>query len=335
MLKKHYIGVTMGDPAGIGPEIICKALNDEAVYRQCCPVVIGNREPLEQAIRCLGLPLSVHAVLDPADSVYDTNSVNVIEVPLDYQYEAGVLKSDNGRVAIEFMKKAYDLLVAKKISAIASAPCNKEAMKLAGSKFTGATELFAHFAGDLKTSTVVQQSGCYIFQMTTHLPLRSALEKLTVDFVFDYLLKSFQTLLHFGLSSPKIALSGLNPHAGEGGTLGTEEIDILIPSIEKAAKHLGADIAGPIPADSIYIKGQQGIYDAIIFLFHDTANIPIKLMELTHPSVVITSGLPFVRTTVAHGTAYDIAYCGIAGHQQMLNCIIAAAQITSRIDESR
>lgn len=334
MLNKSYVGVTMGDPAGIGPEIICRSLHEETLYDSCAPVVIGSREAIKKAIDVLKLDMRIREINDPKDGIYNSSTINLVHMELGYTFHPGVLTADNGRVAIDYMRKAYELLSAGKIAAIASAPCHKGAMKMAGSPYTGATELFAHFAGDLKTYTVVRQGSCYIFQLTAHLPLVDAIQKLTPEFVSDFIVTAASTLKAWGFHAPKIALSGLNPHAGDNGALGNEESDILIPAIQMAAEKVGP-VDGPIPADSIFIKGYNGTYDAVIALFHDTANIAIKLMDEQYPSVVITAGLPFIRTTVAHGTAYDIAYKGIAGHAKMLNCIIAAADISNQLQAQK
>ena len=332
MWNNRFTGVTMGDPAGIGPEIICRCLGEEKLYSVCNPVVIGSQEPIRQAIQALGLNMDIRLIADPGDGKYDVHTVNLIHSDLGYQFQPGLLCADNGRVAIQYMRQAYDLLCQGKLNAIASAPCHKGAMKLAGSPYAGATELFSHFAGDLKTSTVVRQGSCYLFQLTTHLPLKQAIEKLTPEFVSSFIVNSVNTLRQWGIPEPRIALSGLNPHAGDNGTLGTEEQTLLLPAIQMAQAAVGP-VDGPLPADSIVIKGYDGVYDGVIALFHDTANIAIKLMDKISPSVVITAGLPFIRTTVAHGTAYDIAYQGIASHTKMLNCILAAAEIGSRLNK--
>ena len=333
MLSTPVVGITMGDPAGIGPEIVCRSLYEDAVYGACRPVVIGSREPLEKALAVLGLPMEIRQIANPLEGVYNTSTINLIHIDLGYEVQPGVLCADNGRIAIEYMQKAYDLRSEGKIAAIASAPCHKGAMKMAGSPYAGATELFAHFAGGKRTSTVVRQGKCYIFQLTTHLALQQAIKKLTVDYVSDFMISAVKTMHSFGYSTPRIALSAFNPHASDNGAMGTEEADILTPAIQKAEKALGQSIDGPVPADAIFLKGYDGTYDAVIPLFHDTANIAIKLMDKIYPSVVITTGLPFIRTTVAHGTAYDIAYQGIAGHEKMLNCILAAAEISGRLNK--
>jgi 4-hydroxy-L-threonine phosphate dehydrogenase PdxA len=280
----------------------------------------------------IGSNRRILSINNPESGEYTPDCINLIDLPLGYDYEPGVLKAENGLISIEYMKKSYDMLIAEEISAVACAPNNKEAMRLSGSPFIGATELYAHFAGDLKTFTVVEQAGCYIFQMTTHTSLKNAIASIDEKKVYDTLLNAYHTLRQWGIDKPRLAISGLNPHSGDGGALGTEEIEIIIPSIEKASREIG-HVDGPVPADAIFIKGYDGVYDGVILLFHDTANVAIKLMEKIHPSVVITGGLPFIRTTVAHGTAYDIAYKGIAGHQQMKNAILAAARISARLNK--
>lgn len=325
------IGVTMGDPAGIGPEIVCRSLNDPDMYKACYPIVIGSSIALEKAVSAIGSGQTIHVVTEPGEAVYDTKTINVIDLPLDYEFRPGIMDTGNGRAAIRYMEKAYELIASKKIDGTASAPCNKEAMKKAGLPCVGATEFYAKLAGIPKSFAVIEQAGCYVFQATSHVALRTAIEKITPDFIHQTIVTAYKTLQQWGLPAPRLALSGFNPHASDGGSMGREDLDILMPAIKSASEELGSEIAGPIPADALYIKGSQGVYDGIIFLFHDTANIPVKLMEKYYPSVVITGGLPFVRTTVAHGTAYDIAYQGIAGHQQMKNAILAAARIGSRL----
>ena len=329
MSNTCYVGVTMGDPAGIGPEIVCKSLREAALYEHCCPVVIGSREPIERILAVLGYPVMVRTIETPEDGIYNIDTLNLIELPLDYAYQPGVLDAGNGRAAIAYMKRAHELLCEGKISAIACAPCHKGAMKLAGSPYTGATELFAHFAGDVKTSTVIQQGGCYIFQLTTHVPLKKAIEMLTVERVRDFIVTSYRTLQAWGIEHPRLALSGMNPHAGDNGAIGTEDQDILLRAIEEASAEVGF-VDGPVAADAVFMKGYNGCYDGVIGLFHDTVNIAVKLMDNYMPSVVISAGLPFVRTTVAHGVGYDIAYKGLANHEKMRNCIIAAAEISAR-----
>lgn len=333
--KLPCIGVTMGDPAGIGPEIVCRSLAEPAVYEACRPVVIGSKVALERAVAAIGSHQTIQIISDPASAVYTTDIINVIDLPLDYTFSPGIMDVGNGRAAIAYMEKAYELIASGKIDGTASAPCNKEAMKKAGLPCVGATEFYAKLANVPKSFAVIEQAGCYIFQATSHVALRQAIEKITPDFIQQSIVTAYRTLQQWGLDMPKLALSGFNPHASDGGSMGREDLDILTPAIAAASAELGAHVDGPIPADAIYIKGSQGVYDGIIFLFHDTANIPVKLMEKYYPSVVITGGLPFIRTTVAHGTAYDIAYQGIAGHQQMKNAILAAARIGTRLLASK
>ena len=329
--KLPRIGVTMGDPAGIGPEIICKSLADEKVYAVCQPIVIGNASVMQKAASVVCPNQTVRTISDPSEATCSPDVINVIDLPLDYEVEPGKMDVGNGRIAIACMEKVYALISAGKLDATASAPCNKEAMKMAGLPCVGATEFYAKLSGVAKSFAVIDQGGCYIFQATSHLALRKAIEKITPEFIEQTIITSYKTLQQWGLQTPRIALSAFNPHASDGGSMGREDLDILTPAIQAASEKLGAEVAGPVPADALYIKGMQHVYDGIIFLFHDTANIPVKLMEQYTPSVVITGGLPFVRTTVAHGTAYDIAYKGIAGYHQMQNAILSAATISARL----
>lgn len=332
MTAKPCVGITMGDPAGIGPEIVIKSLADPELNERCRPLVVGSVGPMRDALRVLSSDQELRCIETPEEGVFEPGVINLIDLPLDYAYRPGVMQVENGRAAISYMEKAYELLAAHRIDSTASAPCNKEAMKLAGLPFVGATEFYAHLSGAAKAFAVVEQGGCYIFQITSHMSLRKALDSITQEKTEQFLITVYRTLRQWGIEAPRIALSAMNPHAGDGGAMGREEIDILTPAIRNAAAEIGP-VDGPVPADSIYIKGIGGVYDGIIFLFHDAANIAVKLMESIHPSVVITGGLPFTRTTVAHGTAYDIAYRGIAGNQQMKNAIIAAAKISARLAE--
>lgn len=326
---KPIIGITIGDPAGIGPEIVCKTLLDREIYHICRPVLIGSSSVINRVLATLNIDLKVQSVIDPRNTVFEYGLINIIDIPLDYDYSPGELKTGNGKSALEYIYKSVELIKNGLIDAISTAPTNKEAMKMAGSTHAGATELFAHLANVKEFSTIIKQGKCYIFQLTTHISLRDAINKINKEFLYNEIKKANDELILLGLKKPKIGLSGLNPHAGEGGLLGNEEIEIFEPVVRRL-KSEGIDISDPLPADSIFFRGYNGTFDAIIMMYHDAANIAIKLMSNSMPTVVITGGLPFVRTTVAHGTAYDIAYKGIADYQQMKQAIVAASEIFQR-----
>jgi 4-hydroxythreonine-4-phosphate dehydrogenase len=258
---------------------------------------------------------------------YEYKTLNIYNVPINYELKPGYLQAGNGKASLDYINKSVELINFNFIDAISTAPINKEAIKMAGSKFTGVTELLAGLANVKNTSTIVKQGECYIFQLTTHLPLKDAINKINDEFLYNQIKKAYTDLKLLGLTKPKIGLSGLNPHAGEGGVLGREEKDYFLPVVNRL-RNEGIDISDPIPADTIFIKGYKGEYNAIIAMYHDAANIAIKLMARQMDTIVITGGLPFVRTTVAHGTAYDIAYKGIADYEQMKQAILGAANIT-------
>lgn len=325
---RSVVAITMGDPAGVGPELLCKTLNEQKVYDACKPLVVGSKEPMERALAAVGLSLGLHVIESPEEGLYTRGTIDLIDLPLGYQYQPGVLMADNGQIAIEYMKRAHKIVMDGKADAIANAPSNKEAMHMAGSPFTGATELFASLGGVKTAATVIRQNGCYVFQTTSHLSLRNALDAIDKELVFKMIQEADTMLRGFGIKDPVIAVSGVNPHCGENGLMGTEELDHITPAIE-AAKQAGMHVVGPVPADIIFIKAMKGMYDALIGMFHDTVGGVSKYIASTEPTVVITAGLPFIRTTVAHGTAYDIAYQNKADNLQMETAILTAAEIAS------
>lgn len=330
MTSIPVVGITMGDPAGIGPEIVCKTLSNEKVYAACRPFVIGSRAPMEHALRTCGLSAALNIISHAQEGSYQYGKIDIVDLPLTQGYEPGVLSAEHGRAAIAYMQYAHEMIKNGEMSLTVSAPANKEAMKQAGSPYAGATELFAHLAGVAKAETVIQQDGCYFFQVTTHVSLRNALDQLNYEKIYTSIHTAFHILRQWGLEKPVIAVSAINPHMGEGGLLGNEEIEFIIPAIQKATEE-GICVRGPIPADAIFSKAYAGEYDAALLMFHDTANIPIKLLSSQKPAVVFSAGLPFVRATVAHGTAYDIAYQNKASHVQLEAALLAAANIGARL----
>ncbi len=327
--SKPRIGITIGDPAGIGPEVVCMCLAQKELYEECVPVVIGNGEVLKRALQSRGLSMPVRCIKKTEDAVGEYGIIDLIDLPLRYEYIPGVLQAGNGEFAIRCIHEAVKLIRGGELDATCTAPTNKEAMRMAGSPFMGATELFAHLGGAKKASTVILQGGCYVFQVTTHVPLRKAIEMITTGTLYEFISKADLTLKSFGFKSARIGLAGFNPHAGDGGLLGGEEQEIFMPAVKRLREE-GVCISDPLPADTIYERGQKGEFDALILLFHDSSNIAIKLISKDVPAAVITAGLPFVRTTVAHGTAYDIAYKGIADYKQFYKAITAAADICRR-----
>jgi len=259
------------------------------------------------------------------------DSIQLIDIPLDHDFHNKGLLKDNGAVTLKYIHTALELLKQNKIAGIATAPSNKEAMHKAGLQCAGVTELLAQEAGIKEYSTVQIQAGFYVFQMTTHAPLRKALEEINEINIYNFTKYVDGILKTLGMKKPKIGISGLNPHAGDGGVLGDEEQLIFTPAIEKL-RASGINVSDPQPADTFFLQGLRGNYDALIYLFHDTANAATKTAAREFPPVVVTAGLPYVRTTVSHGTAYDIAYQGTADWKQFYEAVKTAIDLCVKAD---
>lgn len=329
MSKKPLIAITMGDPFGIGPELVCKSLADPKIWEACHPLVIGSASPMEKALECTGSPQRLHPVENVTQCDFaHRERIYLVDIPCDFSFAPGEVRAENGAAAMAYMEKANALIMAGKAHGTAGAPCHKGAMKKAGSPFVGATELFGHLAGGVSVSGVTMLGEHCSFNVTNHVSLRDALDSLNSEVILKKILSVFEVMGQMGYDNPRIAVAGINPHAGDGGALGSEEIAFVLPAV-KEAQARGVPVTGPIPADFLHIKALQGEFDATISMFHDTKSIGTKMMAtiLKIPTAVVTVGLPYVRTTVAHGTAYDIAYQNLASHEQMAHCIATAAKL--------
>ena len=325
-MHKPVIGITMGDPAGIGPEIIIRSLADKTLPDTAITLVIGSREPLLDAMNVCGVKMPLKALNDIAELTDTQDSIQFIDIPLSHDFRNSSLLYDNGGITLKYIYKALELIKQNKLTGIATAPSNKEAMHMAGLKEAGVTELLANEAGIKEYSTVQIQAGVYVFQMTTHLPLRKALEEINEKKIYDFTKYVDTVLKTLGFEAPRIGISGFNPHAGDGGVLGDEEQFIFAPAIKKL-RNEGISVSDPQPADTFFLQGLRGSYDALIYLFHDVANSATKTAAREFPPVVVTTGLPYVRTTVSHGTAYDIAYRGIADWKQFYEAVKTAINL--------
>jgi 4-hydroxythreonine-4-phosphate dehydrogenase len=333
---RPIVGITLGDPIGIGSEIILKSLANVEIYEKCRPLVIGSSEPLRKALSTLKMDLRLNVIETPEKGSYSHGSIDVIDcgVPVG-NLTMGKVHKEAGEASVTYIKRAIEMLLNKTIDATASGPNNKEAIRLAGYNYPGVTEMFADWTNAPKpVSTLLIVGPLRIFQITTHVSMRQAIEMLTFERILDAIVNADQVLTQLEGKKPRLAIAGLNPHAGENGLMGREEIEIIRPAIE-AAQQMGIDIEGPLPADSILINGLRNEFTGLLFLFHDQANIGIKLLAEKYPPVTVAAGLPVIRTTVAHGTAYDIAFKGIANHMPMYKAIEVAAELAkARHEES-
>ncbi|NBB53528.1 D-threonate 4-phosphate dehydrogenase [Pantoea vagans] len=321
------IAITMGDPAGISPEIIIKALS-EGELNGIPAVVIGCASTLRRIMAMNITPQAELRVLDRvADARFAPGIINVIDEPLadPDALKPGVVQKEAGDLAWRCVKRATELALAGDVHAIATAPLNKEAMHAAGHLYPGHTELLAHLTDTKDYAMVLYTDKLKVIHVTTHIALRKFLDTLNQTRIKTVIGMADTFLRRVGYSAPRIAVAGVNPHAGENGLFGDEEITTVAPAIE-AMKAEGIDVSGPCPPDTVFLQCQDGRYDMVVAMYHDQGHIPLKLLGF-YDGVNITAGLPFIRTSADHGTAFDIAWTGKAKSDSMAISIKLAMQL--------
>lgn len=335
---KPIIGITMGDPAGIGPEIIVKSLANPAIYEACRPLVFADAGVMREALKIAGSMLTVHPVssVDEARYTYGIMDVfdlkNVDTATLNY----GTVTAAAGEAAFQSIRKVIDCALKGEIDATVTAPINKESIHLAGHHFSGHTEIYAHFTDTKKYAMLLADDALRVIHVTTHVPLREACNLLGKERIVDVIALLHNACLQFGVEKPKIGVAGLNPHAGDGGLFGNEDRDIIAPAVEEAMA-AGYHAEGPVPPDTLFSKAIQGKYDGCVAMYHDQGHIPFKLVGFkwnnetqsmdSVKGVNITLGLPIIRTSVDHGTAFEIAGKGIASADAMTIAIEYAVKM--------
>jgi 4-hydroxythreonine-4-phosphate dehydrogenase len=318
------IAITMGDAAGIGPEITLKLMaSDNLPVR---PIVIGDSGLLKAQAAQLGLALDVREIAAPEDAARRPHSIDVIAPaePLG-DITLGRLSAAAGQAAFAYIRCAIDLAAAGRIAGLVTAPINKEALALAGVPYPGHTEMLADFSGAERIAMMLANDGLRVVLVTIHLALRDAIERITIENELDAIRLANEGARSYGIEHPRVAVAGLNPHAGEGGLFGREEIDIIAPAIERA-RELGIDATGPWPGDTVFMQARQGRFDVVVAQYHDQGLIPVKYLGLEE-GVNVTLGLPFVRTSPDHGTAFDIAGQGIADAASMFAALTHALRL--------
>ncbi|MEK7748331.1 MAG: 4-hydroxythreonine-4-phosphate dehydrogenase PdxA [Nitrospirota bacterium] len=325
---KPIIAITMGDPAGIGPEVIVKAFATKEIYAICRPVVTGASEWMTHAASLFAPTLLVCPRKQISECEFVPGHMEVLEVgalglpPVQY----GHPDSEGGFTAMRAIELATRLAMAKEVDAVVTAPINKEALKKIGFAHPGHTEFLAHLARVKSFGMLMVGGGLKIMLTTIHLSLREAISQIRKEAIEEKIALTHEALKKdFGLPYGKIAVAGLNPHAGEGGLFGREEIEEIAPAV-LASKVLGMNVSGPYPADTLFSRLKQGQFDAAVALYHDQALIPIKLLAFGS-GINVTVGLPFIRTSVDHGTAYDIAGKGIADEGSLKEAVTLAASM--------
>ncbi|ARD60957.1 4-hydroxythreonine-4-phosphate dehydrogenase PdxA [Kosakonia radicincitans DSM 16656] len=324
----NIIAVTMGDPAGIGPEIIIKSLV-EGELSGAPVVVVGCARTFQRILAMNITPRAELKVIDRiADARFAPGVINVIDEPLEDAdaLQPGVVQAQAGDLAYRCIKRATALAMNGEVKAIATAPLNKEALHLAGHHYPGHTELLAHLTGSKDYAMVLYTDKLKVIHITTHIALRKFLDTLNQDRVKTVIRVADTFLKRVGYDNPRIAVAGVNPHAGENGLFGDEEINIVGPAVE-AMKAEGLNVTGPCPPDTVFMQCHEGMYDMVVAMYHDQGHIPLKLLGF-YDGVNITAGLPFIRTSADHGTAFDIAWRGKAKAESMAVSIQLAMQIT-------
>ena len=327
-MNRPILGITIGDPAGIGPEVIAKALNHSQVYQTCCPVVIGDVQVMQRIVNKLGMGLLVQQVLNPSEAKYIHGRIDAIQVadaPPD-PIEFGKLSAAAGKVGVEAVKLAVRLAQQNQIVAIVTAPLNKEAIALAGYHYPGHTEILGELTGKRAAMLLVTQQ-LRVVHVSTHVSLRQAIGLISPERVLETIQLAQRAASDLGIPNPRIAVAGLNPHAGEGGRFGDEEVESIQPAI-KAAQQAGLKVYGPVSADTLYWRASHGEFDIVVAMYHDQGHIPVKLTGFDD-GINVTIGLPIIRTSVDHGTAFDIAGRGIARENSMLQAIRVALQLVN------
>ncbi|MBC7233063.1 MAG: 4-hydroxythreonine-4-phosphate dehydrogenase PdxA [Chloroflexi bacterium] len=331
MKEKPILGVTMGDASGAGPEIVVKALTQSQVRGLCRPIVIGDAAAFRQAARIVGSSVPIRAIHRVSEATFDADVIEVIDLHnIDLsRLEYAKVDAMTGQAAYECVVKAVELALAGEIAAIVTSALHKEALNLAGHHFAGHTELLAHLCG-VKSVTMLLVAGDFrVSHVSTHIPLREAIHWVKKERIVEVTRLTHDALQRLGIAQPRLAVAGLNPHAGESGLFGDEEEREIRPAVE-VARAQGMDVSGPISPDTVFYRMKEGQFDAVVAMYHDQGHIPVKVLAFEQ-GVNVTLGLPIIRTSVDHGTAFDKAGKGTAQPTSMIEALKLAARMASTV----
>lgn len=339
MKEKPIIAVTMGDPASIGPEIAVKALLDERVCSICRPVIVGDASVMKNIITHLQLPASVQAIASVSEARFEKGIINVFDLKNVDRAKLvfGEISAMAGNASFEAVKKAIDLAMQGEVDATVTGPINKKSINEAGHHFAGHTEIYAHFTGTNKYAMLLVEDSLKVIHVSTHVSLRQACDLVKKERILEVVDLLHNGMQQLGETNLKIGVAGLNPHAGDNGLFGTEDDLEIRPAVEEA-KRRGYDVEGPVPPDTLFAKAATGAYGGVVAMYHDQGHIPFKLNGFkwnakkgqmdSVKGVNITMGLPIIRTSVDHGTAFEIAGKGIASAHAMILAIESAVQLS-------
>ena len=337
---KPVIGITMGDPASIGPEITIKALaGHQDLYDACRPLVIGDAEIMRRARRMVGREdIEIHPVTSVSEARFTPGVIDVYDMKMvdADTMKIGQVSVEAGNAAFQYVKKVIEMAMADEVDGTVTNALNKEAMNLAGHHFSGHTEIYAHYTGTKKYCMMLAHGNMRVTHVSTHVSLREACDRVKKDRVLEVIRLSNEACKDLGIEKPRVAVAGLNPHCGEGGLLGDEEIKEITPAIE-AARAEGIDATGPYPPDSVFSKLRGGWYDIVVCMYHDQGHIPLKVVGFVYnqkegkwdavEGINLTLGLPIIRVSVDHGTAFDQAGTGMANELSLMNSIDYAIRL--------
>ena len=330
--SKPIIAITIGDPAGIGPEIVVKALSHKYIYDICKPLIVGNGDMIERSLFLADYDCVLNRVENVSQARFKISTLDVFDLPHgDLSSVAyGKVSPVAGDIAFESVKKVIDLALEKQVDATVTGPINKEALNLAGHHFSGHTEIYAHYTDTINYAMLLVEGNLRVIHVSTHVSLKQACDLVKKQRIKEVIRLLNTACQNFGITRPKIGVAGLNPHAGDGGLFGEEEKLEIIPAINEM-KRSGINVEGPIPADTLFSKAKGGLYDGCVAMYHDQGHIPFKLGSFiwdteknqmkTVRGVNITLGLPIIRCSVDHGTAFEIAGKGVASPDAMLLAI--------------
>lgn len=330
-MKQYKIAVTMGDPAGIGPEVTVKALGSKEIPFNCIPVVIGDRRVLEKALHITGMEhyrLETVTGMEQARTKKDTIYVMDLGNADPEQFEMGKVSGYCGKAAYEYIETAIRLAMDKEADATVTNAINKEAVNLAGFSYAGHTEIYAKLTGTSQYTMMLAYQNLMVVHVSTHVSLQQACGLVKKERVLEVIRIAEKTCRQLGKEKPRVAVAGLNPHCGENGLFGREEIEEIVPAVKMAGEE-GIQVEGPIPADTVFSKACSGRYDIVVAMYHDQGHIPLKLLGFEYKDggessicgINITLGLPVIRTSVDHGTAFDIAGKGEASEESLISAL--------------
>lgn len=326
------LGITTGDPAGIGPEITAKVLNKKSIYNQCRPIVIGDASVMERAIDIINSDLVINPISNVKEALFEQGTIDVFDMKLINidELEYGKVSKMCGNAAFKYVEKVIELAMDNQIDATITGPINKEAINLAEYRFSGHTEIYAHYTKTKDYTMMLCDEKLRVVHVSTHVSLREACDRVKKDRVLRVIKLAYEACQKMGITEPKIGVAGLNPHASENGMFGWEEEREIMPAIEEANKE-GIKAEGPVPPDTVFSKANGGMYDIVVCMYHDQGHIPLKVLGFVYDEqskkwhsvtgVNITLGLPIIRCSVDHGTAFDQAGKGCANEESLENAI--------------